>query len=124
MRPELFHEEKCSPHVVSIVIPYQPLDDHTKLEHTLHTLLSISGTEHKIKTHNVTLSLGPVLHRVLMFLHRTDTDLSLMKKLKPAVSFGNENEDGIICPYLCLTKLHDNFPVGNVVYLLKAEVNR
>lgn len=38
--------------------------------------------------------------------------------------FENENEDSFICLYLCLSKLHDNFPVGYVVYLLWDEVNR
>lgn len=63
---------------------------------------------------------------VFKYASRIHTDISLLNKFSQLqhVSFGNENEDGFICPYLCLSKLHDNFPVGYVVYLLKAEVNR
>lgn len=35
-----------------------------------------------------------------------------------------ENGDDFICLYLRLSKLHDNFPVGHIVYLLWAEENR
>lgn len=39
-------------------------------------------------------------------------------------TFGNENEDDFICPYLSLSKPHDNFPVGCAVYPLKAGVRK
>lgn len=121
-----FKEDNLSLHTLPDFIPHESSAKHPPRHVAFHMWSSLSRANWKHRLPHWRTAGGYCFLLLFFFLPALKQTWACWASFSQLqrVSFRDENEDGFICPYLGLSKLHDNFPVGYAVYLLRAKVKK